>query len=198
MKRDEEFRTPIGQAGWHFYQDWMKAYRRQVPRSSAFLSSKFYASFIRFAKFVKKVNLPDPQSFILLMKERDIAPSIWNSDAVYAIFLEFLDRRGDPKKQAKTTIGTLYDVAEEMECDVSEVFDHITSSHLIQLLRERRLSPWILLNSEKFQQFYVNKVSPEERIIMRSIIRPHYWAEKFQARPDDRGLMRTFVSKLNL
>lgn len=198
MIRDEEFRTPIGQAAWHFYQEWMKAYRRQVPRSSAFLNSKFYSSFIRFAKFVKRVHLPDPKTFIVLMKEKDISPSIWNNDQVYAIYLEFLDRKGDPKKQAQITIDTLFDLAEAAKCDVSDVFTVLTPSEVIQLLRERRLSPWILLNSEKFRLFFADCVSPEERIIMESIIRPNYWAEKFQSRPEDRQLMKTYVSELNL
>lgn len=198
MIRDEEFRTPLGQAAWLYYQEWMKAYRRQVPRSSAFLHSKFYSSFVRFAKFVKRVHLPDPKTFIHLMKEKDIAPSIWNSDQVYAIYLEFLDRKGDPKKQAEITINTLFDIAEAAECSVGDVFDVLTPNETIQLMRERRLSPWILLNSKKFMEFFVQQVSPEERIIMESIIRPNYWAEKFQSRPNDRELMRTYVSELNL
>lgn len=198
MLRDEEFRTPIGQSAWHLYQEWMKVYRRQVPRSSAFLSSKFYSSFVRFAKFIKKVHLPDPKTFIWLMKEKDIAPSIWNNDQVYAIYLEFLDRRGDPKKQAEVTINTLFNLAEAAGCDVGDIFTVLTPSETIQLLRERRLSPWILLNSKKFKQFFVQKVSPEERIVMESIIRPNYWAEKFKARPSDRELMKTYVSELNL
>jgi len=132
------------------------------------------------------------------MREKDIAPAIWNSDAVYAIYLEFLDRKGDPNKQAEITINTLFDIAEEHECEVSDVFDVLTPNEVIHYLRQRRLSPWVLLNSKKFQQFFINKVSPEERIIMESIIRPHYWGQKFESRPDARELMRTYVSELNL
>lgn len=198
MARDEEFRTPIGQAAWIYYQEWMKAYRRQVPRSQAFLHSKFYSSFVRFARFVKKVHLPEPKTFIWLMKEKDISPTIWNNDQVYAIYLEFLDRQGDPKKAAETTINTLFDIADAARCDVSEVFGVLTPSETIQLLRERRLSPWILLHSKKFLQFFVECVSSEERIIIESIIRPKYWGEKFKKRADDVALMKMYVTELNL
>lgn len=198
MARDEEFRTPIGQAAWNYYQEWMKAYRRQVPRANAFLHSKFYSSFVRFAKFAKKVHLPEPKSFIWLMKDKDISPAIWNNDQVYALYLEFLDRQGDPKKAAETTINTLFDVAEAADCEVGDVFDAMTPSEVIQLLRERRLSPWVLLNSRKFMKFFVERVSPEERIIMESIIRPNYWGEKFKKLTSEVELMRKYVSELNI
>lgn len=197
MIRDEQLRTPIGQAAWIYYQKWMKVYHRQVPRSSSFLRSKFFSSFIRFAEFVKKVHLPDPDTFIWLMKEKDISPTIWNNDQVYAIYLEFLDRKGDPKKHAEITVDTLFKVAEAGECQVGDVFEIFTPTEVIQLLRERRISPWILLNSKKFMKFFVCS-SAEERIVMESIIRPNYWAEKFRKRPKDVEMMRKIVSELKL
>ncbi len=198
MQRDEEFRTTNGQAAWQHYQKWMKAYRRTVPKSSAFLHSKFYNSFIRFAKFVKKVHLPDPELFIKLMKDKEISPTIWHDDQVYALYLEFLDRRAPPIKQAQITINTLFDFATERECDVSDIFNVLTSNEVIHLLRQRRLSPWILLNSTKFTQFFINNVVGEERIIMESIIRPDYWSEKFSTCPEDVERMKLYVAELSL
>jgi hypothetical protein len=198
MKRAEEFRTPIGQAGWIFYQKWMKAHRRQVPRSDAFLHSKFYKPFIRFARFVKQVNMPDVDLFIWLMKEKDMSPVMWVNDQVYAIYLEFLDRKADPYKRADTTINMLLDIAEAAECDVSEVFDVINGPEFIQMLRERRLSPWILLRSRKFKQFLTQKVSTEEMTIIQAIIRPPYWKEKFDQKKDVVVDMDRFVKELNL
>ena len=198
MQRDEEFRTTEGQAAWQYYQKWMRVYRRTVPKSSAFLHSKFYNCFIRFARFVKKVNLPDPELFIWLMKEKDFSPTIWHDDKVYALYLEFLDRRAPPIKQARITINTLFDIATSNDCEVSEVFDKLTSNEVIHLLRQRRLSPWILLNSQVFTQFFINKVVGEERIIMESIIRPDYWHEKFSSSPEDVERMKLYVAELSL
>ncbi len=56
MIRDEEFRTPVGQAAWLYYQQWMKAYRRQAPKASSFLHSKYYNSFVRFANLANRTN----------------------------------------------------------------------------------------------------------------------------------------------
>ena len=131
------------------------------------------------------------------MKEKDISPTIWKSDEAYALYLEFIDRKGDPVKQAEITINTLFDIAEAADCGVDEVFEILTGAELIQLLRERRLSPWILLHSVKFSQFFATTL-PEERIIIESIIRPKYWAEKFQKNPNSIELMRKYTKELNL
>lgn len=198
MIREEEFKTPIGQAAWLYYQKWMKEHHRQVPKSASFLHSKFYSSFHRFAQFVKRVSMPDVDAFIKLMVTRDIHPSIWNTDDAYALYLEYLDRRGDPTKHAEITINTLFDIADAAQCQVGDVFDVLTPPEVIQLLRERRLSPWILLNSKKFMQFYVSRVSAEERIMMESIIRPTYWAEKFKKHPEMLKNMKTYVMELKM
>jgi len=198
MIRDEEFRTPEGQAAWLFYQKWFKAYRRIVPKSSAFLHSKFYNSFIRFTHFSRKVNLPDVEMYIWLMRDRDISPTIWTNDQVYALYLEFMDRKAPPAKQAEITVNTLFELAEEHKCEVADVFDHLQPNELIHLLRQRRLSPWILLQSDKFKQFFVNQVSSEERIIMESIIRPAYWGKKFQECAADVERMKLYVAELSL
>jgi hypothetical protein len=198
MKREEEFRSVQGQSAWIYYQEWMKANRRQVPKSTSFLHSQFFNSFMRFSAFVKRVHLPDPKTFILIMAQKQISPTMWLADEVYAQYLEHLDRRGDPNKIAEITVNTLFDIADALQCDVNEVFNHLTANEVIQLLRERRLSPWILLNSGKFKKFFINSTSPEERIIMESIIRPEYWADKFKKQPNNVEMMKMYVSELKL
>ena len=99
---------------------------------------------------------------------------------------------------AQQTINTLFDIAEIGDCEVNEVFEMMTPSEVIQLLRERQLTPWLLLNSKKFMNFYISKVSSEERLIMESIIRPAYWAEKFEKYPKVVETMRLYVLELNL
>lgn len=198
MIRDEEFRSIEGQRAWAFYQSWMKAYRRMVPSAKSFLHSKYFNSFMRFVNFAKKVHMPDTDAFIWLMKEKDISPTIWANDQVYALYLEFMDRKVAPKRHAEITINTLFDLADEHECSVEDIFNSLTPNEVIDLLRRRQISPWILLHSTKFKEFFVNETSSEEKIIMESIIRPPYWKSKFQANPDAVKVMQLYVTELKL
>lgn len=198
MERDEEFRTLIGQSAWQYYQLWMKTYHRMVPSSESFLKSKYYRSFVKFSKQVKRLHIPDVKVFIELMKDKDINPTIWTNDQVYGLYLEYLDRRATPVKQAEITIKTLFSVADAAECEVDQVFSYIQPNEMIQLFRERRVSPWLLLFSSKFKSMLQNDTTTEQRIIIESIIRPQYWSGKFADRPKDVELMKKYVKELNI
>ena len=198
MKRDETFRTTEGQAAWLYYQSWMKAYRRIVPNSKAFLQSKFFSAFVRFARFVKKTHIPDIDIFIHMMKEHDISPMLWTNDQVYTLYIEHLDYKISPSKHAEITVNTLLKIADAAECDVGNVFNILHPNELIQLVRERRLSPWLLLHSDKFKEFFANSTSIEERIVLETIVRPSFWKKRFLDNPNDVKRMRIYLKELNL
>jgi len=198
MERDEQFHSQDGQTAWSYYQSWMKAYRRVVPSPKSFLHSKFFNAFYRFALFVKRAQIPDTDIFIRLMREKDISPVLWDNDQVYALYLEHIDRRMGPIRHAEISINTLFDLADDSNVDVSEVFETITPNQLIQLIRQRKISPWILLNSSKFKEFFVSKTTSEEKIILESIIRPPYWKEKFQTKTKELTAIRKYITELRL
>lgn len=125
-------------------------------------------------------------------------PTMWTNDIVYPKYLEYLDRRSPPTKRANTTIDTFLAIAERAECDVSEVFDVIDAHYVITLLRRRSISPWILLNSDKFKAFFATKTNGQERIILESLIRPEFWVDKFAKNPKMVETMKVIVEELNL
>ena len=116
----------------------------------------------------------------------------------YSTFIEYLDKRADPTKQAQSTINYLFKIADSLDIDVSEVFEHLSGNDVIQMLHRRQLSPWILINSPKFKQFLIHRVTDEERITMTAIIRPPLWAEKKANHPEIIAQMKKYVQELNL
>lgn len=198
MIRNEEIQTPLGQGAWSYYQKWHKAYRRMVPNAKSFLKSRKYTSFVKFAKFVKKMHIPNADLYILLMKEKDIDPVIWTSDEVYTLYVEFLDRRADPITQAKITIETIFKISDAADVHPAEIFDILEPNEVIEFFRRRQLSPWLMLKSSKFRDFFVNKMTSDQRIILETIIRPDYWTEKFKKHPKSVEQMKKYVSELNL
>lgn len=198
MKRAEEIQTPDGQAGWHYYQLWMRAQKRMAPPASSFLASKYYRTFINFAKHVKSVGLPKPERFIWLMKEKELQPTIWTNDEVYSMYIEFLDRQSTPLEQAKLSIETLLNIADKRSVDVCDVFDVLTPNEVLQLIRRRQLSPWLLLFSKKFKILFKQKATDEQRLILETMIRGDYWAEKLADHPKEQHTIKQLVTELNV
>jgi hypothetical protein len=197
MIRADEIQTPLGQAAWSFYQKWLKGQRKVCPDITTFMTSRFYRTFMTFAEFTRKVGMPDVDTYIWLMNRLDMTPMLWCRNETYVNYIEFLDRQASPMDRAKTTIDTLFRIAEAAEVDVEEVFNILTTGELIGLLQQRRLSPWLLLKCPKFWQ-KVQQCSQEEIQIIESIIRPDYWRKKFSTMPEMNEKMKAMAVELNL
>jgi len=199
MVREEEFKSPAGQAAWNYYKTWMKLKHKSVVSSAlAFKKSQYFSTFYNFTKFVKKTHLPDIKLFIDLMVRTGVDPHYWSSDAAYRKYLEYVTRQLPPHDLAKITIKTFFDIATAADVEVSEIFNVLTPNEVIQLLHQRRLSPWVLLNSKKFADFYINGTTSEERIVMETIVNPDYWMGRFKKHPKDAEVVKNYITELGL
>jgi hypothetical protein len=139
-----------------------------------------------------------PEKFIWLMKEKDLQPTIWTNDEVYSIYIEFLDRKTTALEQAKLSVDTLLDIADKRSIDVENIFDTLTPNEVIHFIRTRQLSPWVLLCSKKFKLMFRDKATPEQRVVIETIIRPDYWSEKFENSPKELEVIKQLVRELNI
>lgn len=180
MKRAEELKTPAGQAAWNYYTMWFRAMKRIPPSSTAFLASKYFTTFFNFVAFSKRVNLPKPEKFITYMVQKNFQPTMWITDPIYVMYIEYIDLTLSPMEQVKMSIDTLFSVTDAHEIDTADVFTVLRGNDIIQMLRTRRLSPWLLLNSKKFKILYAQEMSEEERSIIDTLVRFDYWATKLK------------------
>ncbi len=199
MKKEEELKTPDGQAAWNYYRTWMKHKNRVPPTSPAFLASKYFKTFVKFVKFTKQIKLPMPEKFIWWSIIKDYPPNMWLDDEVYTQYLDFLDTTYDPLDQVSNSINTLLDYADNKQIDVSDIFEAINPNELIQLIRIRQVSPWLLLFSKKFKSMWTTRMSNEQQIIMETIIRPEYWGERLNQKPvSTKNQIKRYISELGI
>lgn len=198
MKREEEFKSPIGQTAWHYYTLWMRNMKRLPPPAGSFLTSKYFRTFINFTKFAKKVELPRVDKFIWLMVQKNYPPTIWMNDEVYAIFVEFLDRQTSGIDNATLSIQTLIAHCDKHEIQLAEIFSHISIQDVIHLLHVRKLSPWLLLFSKTFKTAYAERATPEQKIILENLIRPEYWPSRFEADPTSVATIKQLIKEMGI
>jgi hypothetical protein len=132
-----------------------------------------------------------------MMKDKSIQPTLWTNDQMYSLYLEYIDRNTTPTKQANLTMKTLSKIADDLDCDISEVFNVAHPADILERIRSRKLSPWILLRSVKFRAM-LERISDEERKLFEQLIRPSYWSAKFQLNPNVVKKMSAYVKEMNL
>ena len=198
MKRIEELSTPLGQSALSYYQTWFKTMKKIPPTAEVFLTSTYYRTFNNFAAFVRKVNLPNPNSFIGLMVLKNFQPTMWMLDATYAIYMDYLEYSTPPMERVQVSITTLLRYSERHDIDIEDKFDKLHPSELIAMIRERRVSPWLLLNSKKFKHFFIDTASKEQQMIIESLIRLESWSKRLANNPDINQKIKYYVQELNL
>jgi hypothetical protein len=180
MDRADEIKTHIGLAAYEFYGMWMKAYNRSTPTIETFSTSRYYKSFINFAEYVKTVNIYRPDKFIGLMKEKDISPQLWLRAELYEVYCTWLDRISDPLEQAGATAEIIFKLAIDVfHCTTGEVFDLLKPREIIQLVRERKLSMFLLLCSQKFKDKLKTMEDGDLQEIVK-LMNQGYYAERFE------------------
>lgn len=197
MKRAKDVSSIQGLEAYAQYSEWMRQKNHKVPPIETFSTSRYFNSFIKFSEYAKKLNLPSTSLFIKLMVQKDISPMLWTRDECYSFYLEWIDRKQDPIDQAAITVETLYKIAEAIEQPVTEVFKAMTAGEVMHLIRQRQLSPWLLLCSKAFKSFLAALSGPE-REDMLNLIGYNYWAEKFANNPSVVENMKLIASELGI
>jgi len=197
MKRAEDIGTTSGQAAYAAYASWMRAMNRKVPPIETFSTSRYFNTMVKFVEWCWKVKLPSMENFIKLMVSRNLSPMLWCRDECYSLYLEWIDRTSDPLDQAAITIDTLYKMADAAEMTVGDVFGLITHREVMQLIRQRLLSPWLLLCSRRFKTF-LTALEPLDKDELMSLINYSYWAEKFDANPKIVEQMKLLAGEMGI
>ena len=133
------------------------------------------------------------------MVEKKYPPTLWTNDEIYTSYLEFLDHKTPPLEQVKYSIQSLLSYADKHEIDISEVFNQLRPTEVIHMVRTRQLSPWLLIFCTSFKVMVRDRVSPEQSVILETLIRPEYWISKIDEQPPETiEKIKEIAKELNL
>jgi len=197
MRREDEIKTPLGQVAWTYYQKWLKTYKKTVDIHNFVNSKRYYRSFMRFADFAQRVHITEIDIFIQMMREKNIPPQLWTNDQIYALFMEYLDHTASPIELGEKTVKFLSQIAEAFDCKVEDVFDQLQPGDVMQFIRERKFTPWLLLRSWRFGR-YLQSLDTEEKELFTNLIKKPFWEYKFENNPEIVKWMDTKAKELNI
>jgi hypothetical protein len=159
-RKIETLRSADGQNAFSYYNLWMKEQGRSEQQIETFGESRLFSTFLKFAEYAKKTNLPKVGDFIKFMVEQKLSPTMWTSDSVYSMYLQRYDQLVPPERQFMESVEELQQLAVELGVKLPEIFEALGPSDIINLLRRRKLSFWLLLASGRFRSYFTSL--PEE------------------------------------
>lgn len=196
-RRREEFSSPLGQAAYSYYLEWMTLRKFSKPNSSAFMESKFFKPFIKFAQMVIDANIAKPHRYIALMIEGEVQPVLWTTTAAYTLYTKWLDLLLDPMDQVSESISYLLDICENENVDLKNVFQHMGVQRILNLVRQRRLSPWFLFCSNEFGKI-LKTVDKEHLKAFNTVVNAQYWSARFNECKSTVNEIKIIIKELGL
>lgn len=197
-KRAEYLKTSKGKSAYFCYKAWLNAQGRTVKDIDQFKNSKYFNSFVEFVKFCNRVGVPDRKHYVEYMLQCGLMPTQWSNAETYNSYIQHFDASKTPLEMASITADTMFDLSGIFECEIGEVFEHMTSADIMRLVTARKLSPWLLLFTKGFMTHVRTDTTAEQRILINSVINHKFWANKFRNDPESVASMRRIAAELNL
>ena len=180
QERQEEIKSPRGQAAYSYYAEWMRLKKRSVPALDRFAASKQYTPFIKFTDWVERTAIPNPLQFIKVMVDTEVQPVLWCRDNTFAMYLQWYDTMYPPTEQFLETFDTLTVLALDHGVALDKIYETLGAKEIARLVKRRKLSPWLLGLSRKFLTWLSAQPSAEKTMVGDAINLGAY-AAKFQA-----------------
>jgi hypothetical protein len=198
QERAEMLCTNEGVEAYTCYKTWFKKRKRFTPSQQIFIGSRYYNTFIKFAKFSDKVAIPDVDMYIGLMVEKEVLPQHWYHADIYEMFLEYLDYECSPQAHLRITLQTLERISGIFECKMGEVFFELEPADMVRLIQSRNISPWVLLLSPKFKLVLANEMIVNEREFVENAIKLDRWKLIIKRGEKHIPEIRTYINQLDL
>ena len=196
-RRAELMKQPLGQSAYSFYCTWMKMRKYSQQTTAAFMESRFYQAFVKFAEMVVDANISRPDKFIEIMVDGEVQPPLWCSPEAYNLYTAWYDSLHDPLSQVEESIAYLIDVADKDGVLLENIFDHLGAQRILSFVRQRRLSPWFLFCSSKFSKA-IKQMDPAHLKAFDMVINSNYWGKKFQESKATIAQIKEITKELNL
>lgn len=171
--------------------------RRQTRTMDDFIRTANYPHFIRLIKFSKDVNLPDVEYYLKLMLSAKRSPTTWTSDRSYRVFLEKMNASTSAFRSIDISAKELQSLARKLSMSVSGLVDAMTIGDMLQMVRQRRLSPWLILQSSAFSLMIAQADEGMQQTATK-IIDPTYWTVIMSQNSDAVLLARKVVKALGI
>jgi phage FluMu protein Com len=184
MKRYDIFKTPVGHLAYLTFNQWRKISGHPPITVEVFTKSRYFNAFVKFAEFARSRAIPDKIGYIALMVEKQLLPFNWCDYEVYDYFIKTFDTEYSIDQKVDLSVETIVDIARKYECETAQIFENIQPLQVLKYITSRKLSPWLLLASNKFIEFMMYKTDKEQRMLFNQFVNVSEWKKYFMENPD--------------
>ena len=162
-----------------------------------FIDSKYYTTFIKFARRLMDLRPVDQSRFIDYVFTNGIKERDWCKDKVYEAYIVDLLAKEPASRGLERSIEAMGEWSVKHDVPLNEFFFHVSPSEATYMVQLGKISPWVLYLSESADALW-SRLSDEQADIIGSIIDPRIWKAKFELKKDDCSFVRTILKESHI
>ena len=171
-------------------QIWLKFLKFTTPNLKKqktyedFVSSRYYTSFVKFARHVIDLNPYDFEGFVDFVFRYGVKLDDWCKAYVYEAYIRENNKKETVDRAAERNIILMQNWAEQTGESWRSFFKKVNTNQAVHWIKTGRISPWVLY-ATKAGEVLVDRLNAEQVLIVAEYIEPKYWQFKVARQADD-------------
>lgn len=162
-----------------------------------FMNSKYYLAFVRFGKHMTDLNAIDPSAFVDYVIKNNLPLDKWTHDVVYDRYVLDYVNNETPEKALERNIALMRDWSQQSGEDWQDFFRKISPPQAAAWVRNGRISPWVLYNSDSAADL-LERCGPEQIKMITSVAKPPQWKIRFMKNKDSAEWIRQTLRQVGI
>jgi hypothetical protein len=187
------------QSGFYVYDRFYKLTQnsKTVKTYEDFCKSPYYNAFVKFGSFMSNVNPLYPDRYIDWIIKSGVPLDKWCREELYDKYVLDLIKTEVVESAAERTINTMCGWAEKNDSSWNHYFLYANSNRVTYDIRDGKISPWILLNSDNGLTM-LKKMTDEQLQIIGPMIDVAFWTDKFKNLKNDLEFVKNMIKEAKI
>jgi hypothetical protein len=157
------------------------AQKSEKPKTyEEFARSPYYTAFIKFGSFIHNVNPMYPEKFIDYVVTSGVKIDHWCKEKLYYDYVGHLVKNESVETALQRSISTMVDWADSNSSVWNHYFHYVSPYRAIYDIKDGKISPWLLLNSNSGKEL-LNQLTDDELSNISHAIDPNFWVSRFRS-----------------
>jgi hypothetical protein len=149
-----------------------------------FCKSPFYNTFMKLVSFTNKEYIVSGFKYLDWLVEESIPERDWFNERDLHKYHEYIRRNEEARSQAETTCRNIKAWCQKHESTPMEFFKRITPGQALNMVKENRLSPWVLFSYRPCVENLTSRLEGEVLFTLDEHINVNYWLDKIKSEYD--------------
>lgn len=184
------------QSGFYVYNRFFKITQsnKEEKTYEDFCKSPYYNAFVKFGSFMSNVNPLYPDRYIDWIIRSGIPLDKWCKEELYDKYVVDLIKSENVESASERTIKTMCDWGEKNNAQWNHYFLYANLNRITYDIRDGKVSPWILLNSDSGLTA-LKKLNDEQLNTIGPMIDVIYWTDIFKTQKQDTDFIKNIIKE---